>query len=62
MSRTCSSHKEERKSYSILVKKSEAKEPLGRPRIGWMALKWNRRNEAKTPLLGTWVGTGGLLF
>jgi hypothetical protein len=35
MDRECSTNGEKRNAYSILVRKSEGKRPLGRPRRRW---------------------------
>jgi hypothetical protein len=39
---------ESRGIYRVLVRKSEGKRPLGRPRHGWMFRKWD---------VGIWTGS-----
>jgi hypothetical protein len=36
MGRACSTNGENRKSYRVLVGKTEGKKPLGRPRSKWL--------------------------
>jgi hypothetical protein len=52
MGRACSTNKEKRNAYRILVGKSEGKRPLGRPRRGWVD---NNKMDLKRDRMG-WHG------
>jgi hypothetical protein len=53
MDGACSTHRDRRGVYSVLVRKSEGKRPFGRPR-----LRWERNIQMDVPELGwgTWTG------
>jgi hypothetical protein len=65
MDRKCSTHREKRNAYRILVRKPEGKSPLGRPRCkGWIIRVLRRILERQdwvvwTGLIWLRIGTSG---
>jgi hypothetical protein len=63
MGRACSTNEEKRNAYKILVRKSEGKRPLGRPRRRWVDItKMDLREIGWDGLIWLRIGTSGWLL